>query len=402
MSADGSINHADGDVTPTPVTDRVGLYFGLMQLFFSLSWVVYVIFLPQLAAEAGISARAVPWILVMDQVIFVLCDWAAGLAADRVAKILGRLGKVVAGVTMVSSVAFLLLPLIAGVGPSLLLALTVIWAVTSSALRAPALTLLGRYTPPDRQPRASSLFLLGLGVSSVVAPFLGNWLTGIDPRIVFSASAVSVVAVTASIVRAEKTLARSVPATEASGTTIQWTRFGGFLAAVLLLSIAYQVHAYINSEPLLGRFTDPDAVPYLLSLFWIGFSVTMVPASALTKRFGGVVVMAGGGLIAAGAACASNLATDIFVLGVAQFICGGAWGAVAMSATAAALRIGHPGSEGTAVGAMYSVMAVAAMARIGVVAAGLGDFSAPSPAAFWLPVIAWVTAGLMLLPAVRQ
>lgn len=134
-------------------TDRVGLYFGLMQLLFNLSWVFYVIFLPQLAAEAGISAGAVRWILVTDQVIFLLCDWATGLASDRAAGIVGRLGKLVAGVTAVFALVFLLLPLVAGAGPGVFLVLTATWAVTSSALWAPPLTLLGRYTPPDRQPR---------------------------------------------------------------------------------------------------------------------------------------------------------------------------------------------------------------------------------------------------------
>ncbi|CAN5551308.1 MFS transporter [soil metagenome] len=387
-------------MTPGAVSDRVGLYFGLMQLFFGLSWVIYVVYLPQLAAEAGIGAGAVSWILLMDQVIFVLCDWAAGVASDRAAGIIGRLGTFVAGITAISALAFLLLPLVAGVGPSLFLVLTVSWAVTSSALRAPAMTLLGRYTPADRQPRVSALFLLGVGASSTVAPFLGDWLTEYDPRIMFALSAIAVVAVTASIVWAEKTLARSAPVAKPSGPGIRLPRFLGFLAAVLLLATAFQVHAFINSESLFGKLAQPAALPYLLSLFWIGFSTLMVPASALTKRFGGVTVMAAGALIAAASACVSVLATDVVVLSVAQFLCGGAWGAVTMSASAAALRLGHPGSEGKTVGAMYSVMAVAAVGRIAVVAADFENLSVPTLS--WLPVIAWSVAGLVLMAAARQ
>jgi len=59
------------------VSTRVGLYFGLLQLFFWLSWVEYVIYLPKLAAQAGIDRGVVPWILVLDQAIFALCDWGA-------------------------------------------------------------------------------------------------------------------------------------------------------------------------------------------------------------------------------------------------------------------------------------------------------------------------------------
>ena len=143
----------------------IGVYFGLLQLVFNLSWVIYVIYLPQLADQAGIAGWAVPWILLADQLIFVLCDWATGLASDTVANIVGRLGKIVAGVTALSALAFLLLPLATHLGTGLFLALTITWAVTSSALRAPPLTLIGRYTPPDQQPLMSSLFLLGLGIS---------------------------------------------------------------------------------------------------------------------------------------------------------------------------------------------------------------------------------------------
>src|SRR6201997_4937404 len=199
MNSDAMPQHGERDVAPWAVSTRVGLYFGVMQLFFNLSWVIYVIFLPQLAAQAGVNRGVVPWILLLDQVIFALCDWATGLAADRVANSLGRLGKLVAAVTALSGLAFLLLPLVTRIGAAAFLVLTVIWAITSSALRAPPLTLLGRYTSPDRQPWVGSLFLLGIGVSSALAPFLAGRITAYDPRIMFAASAVSVVVVTWSI-----------------------------------------------------------------------------------------------------------------------------------------------------------------------------------------------------------
>jgi len=385
-----------------PVSTRVGLYFGVMQLFFNLSWVIYVIFLPQLAAQAGVSKGVVPWILVLDQVIFALCDWAAGLASDRVANILGRLGKLVAAVTALSALAFLLLPLVTRIGAPVFLVLTVIWAITSSALRAPPLTLLGRYTSPDRQPWVGSLFLLGIGVSSALAPFLAGSITAYDPRIMFAASAVSVVVVTWSIVWAEKKLAHSAPPAKPTGAKIQSATFVLFLAAILLLAIAYQVHFFINTEPQFRRFARPTELPGLLSLFWIGFDLLMLPASMLTKRFGGTAVMAGGALVAAASAWAAKQATDVLTLSVAQFVCGGAWAAVAMSAVAAAFRLGHTGSEGKAIGAMYSVLAVAAVARIAVVAGHIQHDSAIALALPWLPAIAWLAAGFMLLPAARR
>src|SRR6516165_741936 len=119
--------------TPEPLGRRagtstgVGLYFGVMQLFFALTWVVYVIYLPRLAAQAGIGSGAVLWILFGDQVIFALCDWVTGLASDRVAETVGRLGKLVAAVTALSALAFLLLPLVTRLGAPVFLGLTVVW-----------------------------------------------------------------------------------------------------------------------------------------------------------------------------------------------------------------------------------------------------------------------------------
>jgi Major Facilitator Superfamily len=385
---------------PRAVSTGVGLYFGLIQLFFALSWVVYVIYLPRLAGQAGIHRGVVPWIVFLDQVIFALCDWLTGIAADRVATVLGRLGRIVAGVTALSALAFLLLPVATKAGAAAFLAVIVVWSITSSALRAPPLTLLGRYTPPDQQPWVGSLFLLGVGIAGALAPFLAGWIAAYDPRIMFAASAVSVAVVTFWIVWAEKTLALSAPPDKDAGSKILSATFVVFLGAVMLLAIGFQVHSFINSGPLFVKSAGPTYLADLL--FWIGFSLLMQPASLLTRRFGGIAVMALGALVGAAAAWATAHATDLISLSVAQFICGGAWGAVMMSAVAAAFTLGHRGSEGRAVGAVFSLIAVAAMVRIVLVAGHFQDVPAVAPALPWLPIFCWLGAGLMLLPAARR
>src|ERR1700748_496054 len=117
------------------VTTRVGLYFGFLQLVFGVTWVVYAVYLPQLGSQAGISRGTVCWILVGDQLIFALCDWAVGVAADRIAAVVGRLGKLIVGLTLVSTAEFLLIPLVTRSGATIFVLLIAVWAVTSSALR---------------------------------------------------------------------------------------------------------------------------------------------------------------------------------------------------------------------------------------------------------------------------
>ena len=56
----------------------VGVYLAFVQFFFTITWTVYVIFLPKLAAQAGIPKTAIPYILLLDQIIFVFMDFAMG------------------------------------------------------------------------------------------------------------------------------------------------------------------------------------------------------------------------------------------------------------------------------------------------------------------------------------
>ncbi|WP_133250998.1 MFS transporter [Mycobacterium montefiorense] len=387
---------------PRAVSTRVGLYFSLLQLVFGLTWVGYVIYLPRLAAQAGINAGVVGWLLVFDQVIFAMCDWAAGAAVDRVARVVGRVGKIIAAVTAVSTLAFLLLPFVSRSGTHLFVVLIIVWAITSSALRAPPLALLGRYTTADRQPWLSSLFVLGAGVATASTPFLTGRITAYDPRILFGASAVSVLVVTLSIGWAEKTLHRAAPPERAGPTRFRVGILVVFLVAVLLAHTGFQVHSSINAQRLFAKYASPSDVPTLLSVFWVAFALLTPLASLLTKRLGGALTMVSGALLAAGSAWAAAQATDVVSLCIAQFVCGAAWGAVMVSAVVAAFAIGRDGREGTVVGATFSVIAVATMARIALVTAHGDRVAAVASALPWLPTVSWLAAALLLLPVMRR
>ena len=55
-------------------------------------------------------------ILLLDQAIFTVCDFATGIAADKVTRVLGRLGVYVVAATALSCVAFLVMPEIVRAG----------------------------------------------------------------------------------------------------------------------------------------------------------------------------------------------------------------------------------------------------------------------------------------------
>ena len=169
-------------------TGRAGVYFAVLQLVFTLGWTVYVVYLPKLAASVGIAPANVILILMLDQAIFTVADTAMGVVADKLAPWVGRLGVLVGILTGLSCAAFVALPFVAGVGPSAqvwFIVLIVIWAVTSSALRAPPLTLLGRYGARPSLPFLSALTMLGYGLAGAASPYLGVVLGDYDARLAF-------------------------------------------------------------------------------------------------------------------------------------------------------------------------------------------------------------------------
>ena len=131
----------------TATANSIGVYLAVLQLVFTLGWTTYVIYLPTLCAEVGIAPSAVILILMLDQAVFTITDTAMGIAADRIAPFVGKLGVLVGVLTAISCAAFVALPFVAGTGSGAqvwFIALILIWVVTSSVLRAPPLTLLGR------------------------------------------------------------------------------------------------------------------------------------------------------------------------------------------------------------------------------------------------------------------
>jgi len=391
-------------MTAARVPSRIGLYLAVLQFFFALSWVVYVIYLPQLAESAGLPRSVVPWLLMADQLIFIVCDAAVGIASDRAAAVLGRIGRWVAGATLLSMAAFVALPFLApAAGPWGLCALTVLWAVSSSALRAPPLTLLGRYVAKPSRPFLIALMLLGSGIASALAPYLGLTLKQLDARIPFVLSSLALAAVAFGMVAAERALAAARAAAPPTATPAGRgaAPIPVFLFAALLAAAAFQYHANIASAPLYLRHAPAADLPWLMPVFWVGFNLALLPASLLTKRLGGLPVMAAGVLLAAGCTAAAWGSGSLGALLAAQSLAGAGWALALMSAFSAAVAFGSTGREGAMGGAMNALLAAAALGRFGVVV-GL----APAPAAAigwaWLPAVGFVLAATLLLALWRR
>jgi MFS family permease len=390
---------ADARATPA---NRLGVYLAILQLVFTLGWTTYVIYLPKLAAQVGIAPSAVIVLLMLDQAIFTISDTAMGIAADRIAALVGRLGLFVGIVTALSCLAFVALPFVAGNGAGAqtwFIALIVIWAITSSALRAPPLTLLGKHRTRPAIPYLAALAMFGYGLAGAISPYLGVVLRNQDPRLPFVISSAVLLLTTLALSAIERDVAE-MPTTPTK--PIEATKPLGqvpaiFIASMVILALGYQLHFSINSTPFFLRFAKPDELQWLLPVFWIGFNIAMFPASVVTKRRGGLIVMGAAGLFGALAVVGAELAGSLNVLIVAQFVAGAAWGCMLMSAVSAALAIGETGAEGKVVGLVFSALALATFARMAAVAGGLQKLPEYAPLLHWAPVACWSVAGAGLL-----
>jgi len=382
--------------------NRTGVYLATLQLMFTLGWTTYVIYLPQLAAKVGIAPSAVILVLMLDQAIFTITDTAMGMAADKIAPMVGRLGVFVGALTAISCAAFVALPFVAVGGPGKqgwFIALIVIWAITSSALRAPPLTLIGKHSAKPSIPFLSAFAMLGYGLAGAVSPYLGvvlrdqdAWLPFVISSVVLLITALALSKVERGLVRDFASLAKRVEAVKPLSTAPLI-----FIASMVVLALGYQLHFSLNSGRLYLRFVKPDDLQWLMPVFWIGFNIAMFPASSIAKRRGGLIVMGVAGLLGALAVFGAELAGNLNILIAAQFAAGAAWGCMLMSAISAALAIGETGAEGKVVGLVFSALALATFARMAAVAGGLQKLPEYAPLLHWAPEACWSVAGTGLL-----
>ena len=375
----------------------LAVYVGVVQFLFGTTWTLYVIYLPQLAQNAGIGREWVPWILVADQLAFAAMDVVTGFWVDRVRAGLGRFGGWIVAGSALSAFAFLTLPY-AGASASVLLAAIALWAITSSALRSPPWALLSRYAATPSIPWLSTIVLTGTAVASAIAPYLGVALRGVDPRVPFIVSTLTLLATVVGLMLAERRFPPNAPSeaptARPSGST---AGSAALFMALLLLALGFQVHFSLSSAQRYVQFAPREQLPYLMPVFWIGFNLLLFPAARVVKRLGVADAMALAAALGALAMLLTVFAPGLAVLVVAEFLAGGCWGAASVAAYSAAVALGRTGREGRFLGTLFAALAVAVAARIALAGSGLAQSHAFSVLQPWLPQTLWLCGALLLL-----
>jgi hypothetical protein len=345
-----------------------------------------------LLARAGLEARLAIFFVLLDQAVFALADWASGVYADRLVRVLNRIGPALSACALASSCALLALPWVASLGvPALLVAVTILWTATSSALRAPVFTLLGRVGGEARPAGAVSLALVGIGIAGAVAPLLTKSLAQADPGLALGVCAISLAVAALFASRLEASGAKATTKKETPRT-----RTPAFFIALLVAVAGFGVQVH---TVLLGARAAKDGLAWAswwAPAFWTGFALGLVVAALIGRGTAAALPLrtgASGLLLGALALVGTQLAADTAMFGAAQLVAGAAWALFTAVAVRAAMSYGAGAGIGSPIGLIFSALAVGALVRVGLTVAGLQG----GPWIAWVPAAAYVLSGSVLL-----
>jgi hypothetical protein len=358
------------------------LYLAVVQFVFVSTWTIYIVFLPELLLRAGIDKAWLPRIVIADQVLMAIFDLAFGIAAARGMQRYGRIAPLVLGVSLVSCLAFLLLPQMAATAP-LLLVLTVIWVITSSALRAPLYALLSRHAAAPGKAALAGMMTLGMAGAGMIAPWLGAQLKPLDPTLPFALSSLALAALVLPLAAAERAAGLKADAGEMIAP-LPALPAPVFFALRLAAALGFQIFFNLGAAPAYLRHYGPGDLHWLMPMFWLGVAGGSVLASATTTRWPAEGVFAAGALIAAAAALLFGMTTSGALLPAAQLLGGIGWGLALCKAFAVAERYLPAPNSAAMLGGLFAMLALATVARISLNAAGLAEAALPLPAALWL------------------
>lgn len=386
--------------------ERLARWLGVAQFCLLASWTVYAIYLPELLAGAGLGKSLAPWILLADQVVFAMFDVAAGFAADRAFRPYARIGPWVLGATGLSAGAFLLLPWVPSAGDAawrgpVLVALALVWVAASAALRAPVFGLLARHAAKAETPALAGMALAGMAVAAALSPYLGSALKGVDPRLPFALSSAAIMLTAGGLVMAERRRGEAPAVAPESATPPGALAPPVFLGLVLVAALAFQVATNLNAAPRYLRDFAPVTLPWVLPVFWIGFSASVFSVGAFCRWFGTTAMFAAGCLAGAGGLLLAALPGGVAAL-AGHALAGLGWGAALASSFGLAADAGRPDRLGMMNGLLFATLAMASLARISVHLAG---WTQRPELALWLvglPIAGWGAAGVAALVLRRR
>jgi hypothetical protein len=343
----------------------------IMQFLFLLTWIVYAIYLEKLLQGMGYAREFALMLLILDQVLFAVADIALGCWADRLIKQWKKLAPWLITLNLLGCLSFMALPFLAMNGQStFFMVMTVCWVLSASALRTPLYTLIATRANDHKSSASHAWALLGMGLASASAPYLGQSLTNVSPVLPFVLSGASLALVSFGFLH--KGFLPEPPSKTASEKVLTPRSSALFklLPIGFCLGLAVQVHLFINSGRLYKGFVPATELPWVLPVFWIGFSTLLFPASKWLNQLSPTRLILAGGVLGTLSLVLCTVAPNLPTLLIGQLLMGGAWGLVFMGGLCAAGGWGQRGREGLFLGAWFAMLAIGTGIRIAMILSG--------------------------------
>ncbi|MFB8788898.1 MAG: MFS transporter [Potamolinea sp.] len=262
---------------------------------FTLSWVIYKAYLPQLLAQFGFPLALAATLLIVESFLAAVMEPLMGGLSDQAQRFLGtRFGFISVGVIL-SSALFISLPAIAIFGnPSsalrwVFIVVLITWALAMTVFRSPAMALLLKYSTPASLPLAASLVTLSGGLIGAFQPFVSKFILGLGPVFTFAIGSFVLLGVTAFL--------RSVnppdtpPVIQDQNSSPTWTLNSQILTIALIFftgaGVAWGSRFLMDTLGKVIRSQQAAAnVQGIMFVIALGLALAAIPAGAIAFKQG--------------------------------------------------------------------------------------------------------------------
>jgi hypothetical protein len=239
------------------------------------------------------------------------------------------------------------------------------------------------------------MMTLGMAAAGMLAPWLGMQLKGLDPALPFIVSSLALAALVLPLAAAERAAGIKADGSEAPPPANP-VPAGSFFILLLAGALAFQIFFNLAAAPGYVRHFGSGALVWLMPLFWIGVAAGSLMAGPLARRTSPVAAFTAGCILSAIAALLFQYGNAAPLTPIGQALGGIGWGVALCSAFSIAERYSTGNGGARMVGALFSMLALAAVTRIGLNLAGLAD------TALLMPGFLWLIAGATLLVAMTR
>ncbi|MDY6939745.1 MAG: MFS transporter [Cyanobacteriota bacterium] len=170
---------------------------------FTITWVIYRLYLADLLVQFGFPKEFAVTVLFVDTLLGMVGEPVMGTLSDRTKQWLGTQFPLISIGAIVSSALFIAIPTIAILGnftgavrwilPGAMMA----WAFAMTIVRSPAISLLGQYASASALPKAASVVTLVGGIAVATAPTSSQWWLALGPGFAFALGSIAFLAAVA-------------------------------------------------------------------------------------------------------------------------------------------------------------------------------------------------------------